>query len=425
MMLKKSKQKETILQLTKYVTKVIPIIIALIFFIISVLSAIKYSNYIVDEVHYISASKLILETFFPNIKWNWTYKVPEDYIMNNYLNLEHPPLGKFIIIFSILLLGDNPLAWRLPGIIMGTCIVVLVYYIGKELGGEIVGIIAAIAVLFDPMIRSMSKVAMLDIYLAFFTVLSLYMLIVRNNTILSAFIASLALSVKLNGVIPLLIIFLSLSVLNYGHFIRYDTIYYAISHIKRLPNRVLKAASHILRVLGEFTVIAAIVIVVYLIINIPFIVKYGIKGWIDLQIWMVNVHAHFSASHPAVAPPISFQLPYFNWLFNIKPFGLTNEFSAHVNSYGTPLGAFISLLIPILYIKNRVEKRRILITLWIWFGYIFYVLLYLIGRKMQFIYYLTPITPAIDVAIGLTPIIFDEILQLISAYTKRVRAAYV
>ncbi|HIQ03777.1 MAG TPA: phospholipid carrier-dependent glycosyltransferase [Desulfurococcales archaeon] len=407
----------------KNYVRILLAIIALIFLIQSILSAVKYEDYIVDEVHYVSASKLILKEFFPDKLWNWTYRIPPKYVITNYLNLEHPPLGKYIIILSLLLLGDNPISWRIPGIIMGTCILLLVYSIGRKLGNELTGIIATIAVLFDPMINSMSKVAMLDIYLAFFTVLAFYLLIVKENTILASIAIGFALSVKLNGVIPLVVVLTAITLLNYGHFISYERV---LSILKsKWPMLVfreyyVRVATFIVRVLSEVIVIMFIVIAVYLIINLPYIFKFGLNEWISIQVWMVNTHTTFSANHPAVAAPFSLKPPYFNWLFNIKPFGLTDEFSAHVNSFGAPLGAFISILFPILYFKSKRGIGRVIVFLWIWLGYSLYIILYLLGRKMQFIYYLTPITPAIDIALGLTPILLDEILYHVKACRVRI-----
>lgn len=401
--------------------KIILAVIALIFLIQSILSAVKYKDYIVDEVHYVSASKLLLKEFFPNRLWNWTYKIPPKYVIVNYLNLEHPPLGKYIIILSLILLGDNPISWRIPGIIMGTCILLLAYSIGKKLGNELTGIIAAIAVFFDPMISSMSKVAMLDIYLAFFTVLTFYLLIVKENTILASIVIGLALSVKLNGIIPLIVVLTAITLLNYGHFIRYERILSILKSkwpILVFKEYYIRVATFIVRILSEIIIIVFIVVTVYLTINLPYIFKFKLNEWINIQVWMVNTHITFSANHPAIAAPFSLKPPYFNWLFNIKPFGLTKEFSAHVNSFGAPLGAFISILFPILYLKSKRNVGKVILFLWIWLGYLLYIILYLLGRKMQFIYYLTPITPAIDVAIGLTPTLFNEILYYVRACKK-------
>jgi len=45
----------------------------------------------------------------------------------------HPPLSKVMISASILMLGDNPMAWRFPSLLLGLQSIVLVYLIGKSL----------------------------------------------------------------------------------------------------------------------------------------------------------------------------------------------------------------------------------------------------------------------------------------------------
>jgi dolichyl-phosphate-mannose-protein mannosyltransferase len=48
-------------------------------------------------------------------------------------NTEHPPLGKLVIAASMVLFGDNGLAWRLPSLIAGMLSLVVVYRIVRDL----------------------------------------------------------------------------------------------------------------------------------------------------------------------------------------------------------------------------------------------------------------------------------------------------
>jgi Predicted membrane-bound dolichyl-phosphate-mannose-protein mannosyltransferase len=59
-------------------------------------------DYISDEIYYVSASRNILKLF--NINKDW-YPYPDLAGIESYLNLEHPPLGKYIIALSILVWG--------------------------------------------------------------------------------------------------------------------------------------------------------------------------------------------------------------------------------------------------------------------------------------------------------------------------------
>ncbi len=401
----------------KYLSRISLIITLLLFVSTSIYYAQKYDYYIVDEVHYISASKLIIENFFPGKHWVWRYNIPKEYIHNNYLNLEHPPLGKYLIIISLLLLGDYPLAWRLPGIILGSLTIILIYYIGRELGEDIAALISVIAVLVDPMINSMSRIAMLDIYLTFFVTLAAYFIINKKDLILASIAAGLAISTKLNGIIILIILIFIIMLTDYCHIIRLEDVkdlleISKLEFLKGISNALHAIYSFLLR-LGEIILCMFIIAAIYLLINIPFIIKFGFMEWIDLQIWMVNVHAHFRASHPCEAPPISFKPPYLNWLFNIKPFILTYDFSACMNICISVLMLISSILFAILCLKKRkiIDIRILIIYLWIWLGYTFYIILYIIGRSMQFIYYMTPLMPAVHLSVGILPLLVVELIE--------------
>jgi len=124
----------------------------------------------------------------------------------DYFNLEHPPLGKYIIAFSIALCGDKPLCWRLPGIIEATLIPTLLglsIIQSKDLPvsltvKSLAGLTAALAAAADPILYLSGSVAMLDIHLAFFETLFLYLFLVGRRR-LALVAGGLAFSVKFSG----------------------------------------------------------------------------------------------------------------------------------------------------------------------------------------------------------------------------------
>ncbi|RLG74116.1 MAG: hypothetical protein DRO08_00485, partial [Thermoprotei archaeon] len=78
-------------------------------------------DYVSDEVYYVSAAKNIgLYIFGVNVIEKPYPNIPNP---KGNLNLEHPPLAKYIMFLSMLVLGDNSLAWRIPGLIMRAAIV--------------------------------------------------------------------------------------------------------------------------------------------------------------------------------------------------------------------------------------------------------------------------------------------------------------
>ncbi len=103
---------------------------------------------------------------------------PDSSGINTYLNTEHPPLVKYILAASIMVLGWRPLAWRLPSFIaaaIGLGAAAYIAYLGlveqkkpRMLLIVLVALILPVYVLRDPAIKAMSSVAMLDIYAAAF-----------------------------------------------------------------------------------------------------------------------------------------------------------------------------------------------------------------------------------------------------------------
>ncbi len=137
-----------------------------------------------------------------------------------YLNFEHPPLGKFLISFGITIFGDTPFGWRIASVIFSVAASIIVYLIAKRMfGGFFIPITASLLLLVETYWFVSSRLAMLDIFLATFSLAAILFLwnffIDKKNyqLILSALFIGLAGAIKLNGfflIIPLLIIIIYL-----------------------------------------------------------------------------------------------------------------------------------------------------------------------------------------------------------------------
>jgi len=121
----------------------------------------------------------------------------------------HPPFGKWLIAIGIRFFGNEEFGWRFASAIFGTLSILLIYLIVKKLfNSEFLSITAALLMAFDGLNLVMSRVALLDIFLMFFILLSIYFLI-TNNLWLSGSAIGLALSIKWSAafLIPLVILF--------------------------------------------------------------------------------------------------------------------------------------------------------------------------------------------------------------------------
>ncbi|MGC8570076.1 phospholipid carrier-dependent glycosyltransferase [Caldivirga sp.] len=127
------------------------------------------------------------------------YYYPDKQSIVTYLNLEHPWLGKFFMVLSMLLLGDKPVSWRVPSMILSALMLILVYYIALRISGSIAyASLASVALLMDATFRDMGIIALLDVYVGFFTLLTVYMYFTKRYTA-SAITSGLAVASKYPG----------------------------------------------------------------------------------------------------------------------------------------------------------------------------------------------------------------------------------
>jgi dolichyl-phosphate-mannose--protein O-mannosyl transferase len=144
----------------------------------------------------------------------------------------HPPFGKWLIAIGIRFFGNEEFGWRFASAIFGTLSILLIYLIVKKLfNSEFLSITAALLMAFDGLNLVMSRVALLDIFLMFFILLSIYFLI-TNNLWLSGSAIGLAISIKWSAafLIPLVILF----VVIYNK-VTFRNLYKVVSQFTLLP----------------------------------------------------------------------------------------------------------------------------------------------------------------------------------------------
>lgn len=153
-------------------------------------------GYIFDEIYYAkNAASLIADGVELNEQGTSEFVV-------------HPPLGKWLIGIGIKLFGNNEFGWRIIAAVFGSASVLLIYLIVQRLFNSLfLSNIAAALFALDGLHLVMSRVALLDIFLMFFILLTFY-LILRDNLWLSGVAIGLAASTKWSAVflIPLLIL---------------------------------------------------------------------------------------------------------------------------------------------------------------------------------------------------------------------------
>ncbi len=175
---------------------------------------------------------LILICFYlvlrlPNISFPSIYNLDEYYYVpgaKSYFtqdkdpNPRHPPLAKIIIGTFIKLCGDTPTGWRTGPIVFGLLMIILIYFFGLALFNDRAGAVAAALLLnMDFLHIVQSRIATLDIFVAFFILLSFYFAflfsrefigsedkkLLNKYSILCAVSLGLSVSCKLSGIFAL------------------------------------------------------------------------------------------------------------------------------------------------------------------------------------------------------------------------------
>ncbi|MCE4610126.1 MAG: glycosyltransferase family 39 protein [Desulfurococcales archaeon] len=249
-------------------------------------------SYVSDEIYYVDvARRYLVEIFHVDINYyDMSGKTRDDYF-----NLEHPPLGKYIIALSMVVCGDRPLCWRLPGIVEAGLIPVLLYLAFLRFGDKhrfstryiVAGVIAAIAAGSDRIIYRDASVALLDIHLAFFTALTVFFL-ARDRLIAASISSALAFMVKMSGLAAIG------GVLFYV-FIR------GVSQRKYLD------------MVKHWISVIFIVIAVSLVLYLPLINYFGPSEIVKETIAALRWHTSSRPEGPPTSTPIG-------WIFNSNPF---------------------------------------------------------------------------------------------------------
>ena len=135
----------------------------------------------------------------------------------------HPPLGKWLIGIGIKLFGNNEFGWRSSSALFGSASVLLIYLITKRLfKSDFLALSAALLMALDGLSLVMSRVALLDIFLMFFILLTFYFLL-KENYWLSGLAIGLGVSTKWSAafLIPvLLLLTLKLKELNLNQILK-------------------------------------------------------------------------------------------------------------------------------------------------------------------------------------------------------------
>ena len=146
---------------------------------------------LIDEQEKVECPPTYLsETYFDEIYY---VRTAEEYIkIESPYEWTHPPLGKLLLAFGILVFGYDPFGWRIMGVIFATLMIPVIYILWKKLFGTWIGAFASAFLLtFDFMHFTMGRMATVDTYVVFFSLTSqLFFLIYFKDVLKNGWKAS-------------------------------------------------------------------------------------------------------------------------------------------------------------------------------------------------------------------------------------------
>lgn len=298
----------------------------------------------------------------------------------------HPPLGKILISIPVHLFGMSPFNYRLMGNIAGILMILVMYYIGKELfKKERYGLIAAAIIALDGMHFVQTRIATVDSFLVLFCLLAFLFMIKYihldrtepekkklKNLCFSGIFIGMAIATKWTA----FFVAMGLAIIFFIHFIS-NIVKYKFSK---------KDLKIILYCVLFFVIIP---IVIYLLSYVPLFLNEGcrikdIQSFIDYQWNIYNYHSKLEAEHPFTSNWYTWPILYKPMWYYVKYY--PNNLVSTISCMGNPFiwwSSILSTIFAVVYsiLKKNKEVLTVLIVIaTTWLTYIF------IGRIM-FIYH--------------------------------------
>lgn len=315
-----------------------------------------------------------------------------DYLTHTYFYDAHPPLGKLIIAMSIAVFGNNPFGWRFANAVAGLLLLAAVYGFTYSLTKRWqTALLALFIIAIEPMALVESRVGLINIYLALFSITGLWAFWVwhKNHKTLPFILAMLsfgaAASVKWIGL---------------GALGAAALFWFADTWQTRTKPNIPKWQ----------LLLFLLVPIVYFLTFIPDLQQTTSKSLDHLEWWHKSswsYHAHLDATHPyganwwkwpTVIRPI--------WLYYKSPAPGTVTGTIELGNVVTWISGLVALGFAMVNYRNSEHKKRNLFLVLTYLS--LYVPWIFIGR-VKFIYHY--FVPVLILLILLSIIIDEQFIQ--------------
>ena len=360
------------------------------------------AEYMFDEVYYAKDAKAIVDGRVGP-------KAPLVWAGGDEISWPHPEMGKFAIAAGILVFGDRAFGWRFPAVVAGLVMLALVYPLARRLG--LPPAWALIALLFaaaDPLGIAQSRIATLDVFVATWTVLCIYLALryVQDGRrrvwlLLSALAGGMAVGTKWSGALALLVVGVILLLVWARDYraarkpragaVDDDGVDATVavppaqpgpSLVKALPSALIAAAILVLIPLGVW----------FVSYTQYFAAGHTWSQFVELQRQAYYFNIHLKTVH-------SYASPSYTWIFDYRPIWYYYQ-GGHtirgVIAMGNPFlwwlavaGAIAAVVLAALRRSYLLLPTVIIVALLYvpWFG----------ASRTSFLYYMTPVAPFLAV----------------------------
>jgi len=274
------------------------------------------------------------------------------------VNIEHPPLGKYFIGFSILLFNNQ----NILQIFWGMIFLILIYLLGEQLTKKPLILSAVVLlVVLEPLFRHQLIDSLLDLPLAVFTLLYLLSIKKIPDSNFWLGIAGISLGAAAAAKFPALALILILASL------------LSLLFQKRKNRSIL---------LKKLLIVNLIAFSIFTLTYLPFILSQSFLDWINLLIKGTRIHLSHAPNYPkGVILKALFLNQWPRWWEE-------GEFQKILEWQLTwPLLGLSFLLSPLLALKNKLFKQNAILFLFCWLYFLF------LASRLFFPAYLLPLLP--------------------------------
>jgi dolichyl-phosphate-mannose-protein mannosyltransferase len=295
----------------------------------------------------------------------------------------HPPLGKEISSLGILIFGDNTFGWRFFQAFFGVLGTLFIFLLGRNLFNNGVGLIAALLYTFESFIFVLSRITMVDIFMANFVLLaSLFVVKYAKSRktiflLLTGLFCGASISIKWSGV------YIAEFLAGVSFFlIYYFEVYSSDSEGSSYVSALLKIFP---RMIIAFVLIP---LIIYVATYIPFF-YFGnsIGDFINLQGQMLGYHGGVTETHP-------YQSQWWMWPLLIKTVymhfeNLDGQY-AHIYALGNPFIWWTGCLFLIAGVVQVIRKESPALIFTVVSVFAYWLPWALSPRKVTFLYHFLP-----------------------------------